>query len=300
MTGVRLGFEAATLVLPLERILPSRQVEKSVLKTAKYRSILASVRKVGLVEPLAVHPEKAGRGTGYYILLDGHLRLEALRQIGATEANCLVSTDDEGFTYNRRIARITSIQEHRMLLQAIETGLSPEAIAEGLAVDVKTIQERRKMLDGIAPEVVEMLKDRMITPAVFPILRKMKPLRQMEAVEMMISANRFTASYVRVLLAATRPDQLVDPGKPKKLEGVSAEDIARMEHEMERLRRDYRTVEESLGDIMLTLVVAKGYFAKLFRNEAVATYLDRHHAEMAVEMRGILEAVGSDARTLDR
>ncbi|CAA7619000.1 RepB plasmid partition (fragment) [Magnetospirillum sp. LM-5] len=187
-----------------------------------------------------------------------------------------------------------------MLLQAIEKGVSAKDIAEGLAVDVKRIQERRSMLDGIAPEVVDLLKDRMVVPAIFPVLRKMKPFRQIDAVEMMISANRFTLSYAKVLLAATRPEQLADPAKPKKLEGMSATDIARMEHEMERLRRDYRSVEDSLGDIMLSLVVTKGYVAKLFRNEAVADYIDRHHAELAMEMRGILEAVSSDARTLDR
>ncbi|MDO8605157.1 MAG: plasmid partitioning protein RepB C-terminal domain-containing protein [Phaeospirillum sp.] len=300
MTGIRLGFEAKTITLPLDRILPTKVVGKEVLKTPKFRTILASIRQVGLVEPLAVHPEKVKERSGPYILLDGHLRLAALREIGATEARCLVSTDDEGFTYNRRIARMTAIQEHRMLLQAIEKGVPPKAIAEGLAVDIKRIQERWHMLDGIAPEVADMLKDRMVVPAIFPILRRMKPLRQIDAVEMMISANRFTLSYAKVLLAATRPEHLTDPARPKKLEGMSATDIARMEHEMERLRRDYRSVEDSLGDIMLSLVVTKGYVAKLFRNEAVADYIDRHHAELAMEMRGILEAVGSDARTLGR
>jgi hypothetical protein len=258
------------------------------------------VRKVGLIEPLAVHPEKAGKRAGYYILLDGHLRLEALREIGVAEALCLISTDDEGFTYNRRVSRMTAVHEHRMILRAIQAGVKSEEIADALAVDVKWILERQRMLDGIAPEVVEMVKDRLIDASVFGILRRMKPLRQIEAVEIMISANRFTLSYAKVLLAATKPEELADPEKRKKLAGMSPEDLARMEHEMEKLRRDYRAVEESLGDTMLTLVVARGYVSRLFRNKAVATYLDRHHAEMAVEMRGILEAVGGDARTLDR
>ena len=90
------------------------------------------------------------------------------------------------------------------------------------------------------------------------------------------------------------------PDKPKKLEGVSAEDIARMEREMERLNRDYRAVEGSLGDTMLALVVARGYVSKLFRNEAISDFLDRHHPELAFELRSIIEAVGGDARMLDR
>jgi hypothetical protein len=35
-----------------------------------------------------------------------------------------VSTDDEAFTYNKRISRIAPIQEHRMILKAIERGVS--------------------------------------------------------------------------------------------------------------------------------------------------------------------------------
>jgi hypothetical protein len=104
----------------------------------------------------------------------------------------------------------------------------------------------------------------------------------------------------KVLLAARRPEHLADSDKPMKLEGVSAEDIARMEREMERLNRDCRAVEGSLGDTMLALVVTRGYVSKLFRNEAISDFLDRHHPELAFEMRSIIEAVGGDARMLDR
>jgi hypothetical protein len=300
MTSIHFGFETTTISLPLDRILPTRVVAKTVLKTSKYRSILASVRKVGVIEPLAVYPEKGSDGSPHYVLLDGHLRLHALKEIGVTSTVCLVSTDDEGFTYNRRVARMTAVQEHRMILRAIQRGVPAEEIAEGMAMDVKRIQERQRMLDRIAPEVAEMLKDRMVTPAIFPLLRKMKPMRQIEATEMMILANRFTVSYAKVLLAATRPEHLVDSDKTKKLEGISAEDIARMEREMERLNRDYRAVEGSLGDTMLALVVTRGYVSKLFRNEAISDFLDRHHPELAFEMRSIIEAVGGDARMLDR
>lgn len=40
-----------------------------------------------------------------------------------------------------------------------------------------------------------------------------------------------------------------------------------MKRVMEKLRRDYRAVEGSLGDTMLALVVAKGYVSMLLRME---------------------------------
>ena len=73
-----------------------------------------------------------------------------------------------------------------------------------------------------------------------------------------------------------------------------------MEREMERLHQDYRAVEGSLGNTMLALVVTRGYVSKLFRNEAISDFLDRHHPELAFEMRSIIDAVGGDARMLDR
>ncbi|MGR0184093.1 plasmid partitioning protein RepB C-terminal domain-containing protein [Azospirillum aestuarii] len=302
MTHVRNGFEGKTITVPVDHILPTRKLGKDIRQSPKYRTILATIREVGIIEPLAVHPE--GRGTGeddrHYILLDGHLRLEALKELGGTEAVCLVSTDDEGFTYNRRINRLSPIQEHEMILKGIEMGLAPERIAQSFDINVERIRERQQLLKGIAPEVVTMLKDRMVSQGVFAVLRKMKPMRQIVAAEMMVSASRFTVNYARMILATTRPEQLVDSRKPKPAAGVTPEDIARMEREMEKLHQDYRVVEDTLGETMLVLVVAKGFMTKLLGNAAVAAYLAKHHGDIVGELKRIMEAVASDARGPER
>jgi len=49
-----------------------------------------------------------------------------------------------------------------------------------------------------------MLKDKSVDTAVFSLLRKMKPMRQIETVELMSAMNNFTARYAHALLAATR------------------------------------------------------------------------------------------------
>ena len=41
--------------------------------------------------------------TDQLILLDGHIRLIALQELGYIEVPCLVATDDESYTYNSRI-----------------------------------------------------------------------------------------------------------------------------------------------------------------------------------------------------
>lgn len=296
-----IGFENTTISVPLTRILPTRVLPRDIRKSPKYLTILASVREIGIIEPLAVHPEKPRAGKdGYFILLDGHLRLEALKELGATEAVCLISTDDEGFTYNKRISRLSAIQEHQMILRAINKGLEPERIAQALNVNVDRIRARQHMLDGIAPEVVEMLKDRHVSQAVFATLKKLKATRQIAAAEMMISASRYTETYAQMILVTSRPGDLAEPGKAKPVAGVSPEDITRMEREMEKLQRDYRQIEDNYGETVLLLVVAKGFMSKLLGNQAVAGYLDKHHSDLALELRRVMDAVAADVRGPDR
>ena len=71
-----------------------------------------------------------------------------------------------------------------------------EKLARALNVDIKRIKTKRTLLDRVCPEVAEMLKDKSLDTEVFSLLRKMKPLRQIEAVELMSAMNNFTARYM--------------------------------------------------------------------------------------------------------
>src|SRR5690349_10477606 len=110
LSYVQMGFEADGVRLNISDITPLRLVADAVRLTPKYRQIVTSIREVGVIEPPIVSRDKGD--TGRYLLLDGHLRIEALRELGEAEVVCLVSTDDEAFTYNKRVNRIAIIQEH--------------------------------------------------------------------------------------------------------------------------------------------------------------------------------------------
>jgi hypothetical protein len=75
-------------------------------------------------------------------------RIEVLKDLGETEVICLVSTDDEGFTYNRRVNRLAIIQEHKMILKAIARGAPEKRIAAALNIDVSTLRHKVRLLDG--------------------------------------------------------------------------------------------------------------------------------------------------------
>ena len=86
---VRLACDTNIVSLPLASILPVRKLSPAVSKTEKYRRIAASIREVGIVEPLVVYPQ--ANGTSQYILLDGHIRLAILKDMGVKKVNCLPS-----------------------------------------------------------------------------------------------------------------------------------------------------------------------------------------------------------------
>ncbi len=294
MSRPPLGFIPDPLTLPLDRILPSRKTPEGLHTSRKFKQIMASMEAVGLIEPLSVG--KADKVTGQHILLDGHMRLLALRQLGYADAPCLIATDDESYTYNNRINRISSIQEHHMLRRAVERGVTPDRLAKALNVDVSHIHKKVNLLDGICPEAVEMLKDLHFAANLGSVLRKMKPTRQVECIELMLTANNMTVAYAEALLAATPPPLLVGETKPRKLRGVTADQMAKMEREMGNLQGQLKLVEKSYGQDVLLLVLARGYLAKLIDNKAVFRFLSQRQPDVLAEFENIVQTVTLDGK----
>ena len=90
---VGIAFEPESVFIEFSDILPVKQLPKRIKKTKKYLQISASIREVGIIEPPVVARDRDKRGK--FLLLDGHLRIEALKEHGAQGANCLIATEDE-------------------------------------------------------------------------------------------------------------------------------------------------------------------------------------------------------------
>jgi ParB-like chromosome segregation protein Spo0J len=283
----KMAFEAAGLRVAIADIQPLKLVSSAVKMTPKYAQIAASIREVGIVEPPVVARDQSEPDK--YLLLDGHLRIDVLKDMGETDVTCLVSTDDEAFTYNKRVNRLAIVQEHRMILKAVERGVSEKRIAKALNVDVPSIVRKRRLLDGICAEVAEILKDRHIAIHAFTELKKMAPLRQIEAAELMVAMNKYTVSYAKSLLAATPQAQLVEADKPKRVKGLSDEQVALMERESVNLEREFKIAEKSYGTDHLDLVLTNGYLGKLLGNARVVRYLAQHHGDILTEFQKLAE-----------
>lgn len=272
--SIKQGFDDNLVELPVADLFPTKTISVQSRQGRKYGQVLASIREVGLIEAPVVAPFKKGKG---YLLLDGHLRVMALKELGRERVSCLVSRDDEAYTYNKYINRLSAIQEHRMILKALHAGVSEEKLARVLNLDLRTVRNKITMLAGICPEVIELLKDKPVPEHVFRALRKMKAPRQINAAMLMNDQNRFTAAYAQALLDTTSPDQLVNKGKPRKETPMILARQVRLEEENLALTQDIDAIKESYCSAMVDMTSVQAYLKRLLGNDTVAEYLQKFH-----------------------
>jgi ParB/RepB/Spo0J family partition protein len=288
MSDAKIGFSMKKIRLLLENILPVRQITEDQKKANRYEIILASLKVVGLVEPLVVFPQKGQPEK--YMLVNGHMRYYAMKELGMTSVDCIIANDDEGFTYNARTSRLPAIQEHKMITRAVKNGASLERIAAALNSSPRIVQASMNLLNGIHEGAVDLLKDKPISPQAIRMMKKVTGERQIEMARLMIDANNYYAGYVEGLVLGTREELLVTKDVPKKKKGMSAEAIANMEQEMETLENGMKAITEHYKENMFTLQTAHTYIKALLKNTRVAKYLKAKHAEIATEFQNLAAA----------
>lgn len=284
MQEVNIAFQLTPLYLKPSQLLLSKTILKSTVSTKKYGQIKASIKDIGIIEPLIV---SSANTKAQYILLDGHIRFEILKELGYTLIPCLLSSDDENYTYNKKINRLATIQEHFMIRRAIDQGVNEERLATALNIDIRAIRTKINLLNGICPEVIELLKNREISPNIFPLFRKMKPLRQIECAELMLSLNNITVPYAKALLMTTEPSMLKEPTKKIKKMDNSFEAIKKIENDRANLHVQFKILEQDYAQDTLNLVLATGYLKKLLSNNNVKNYLIKNHPDIYTEFETV-------------
>jgi ParB-like chromosome segregation protein Spo0J len=284
---VSTGFELDVLTLNLDQLLPTKQLSEPIRSSTKYKAIVSSIQEVGLIEPLIVFRQPDGS----YLLLDGNARYHALRALGIAQAPCLLSTDDEAYTYNTKVNRVSPIQAYRMIKKALDAGVPEERIAKALNWSPKTVGNTRSILSNICPEAVEILKDKPIALTALREIKKVKPLRQIEIAELMRSSGNYGSPYCRALVATSARDQFVDvDGKRKRSEPVRPEELARIEHELKARERDFLLLDDTYARNVMDLTLAKTYLKRLLENSRIVRYLAQRHADLLNEFQEILDA----------
>lgn len=286
--GLHLAFEKNCIDIDVSLLAPSVPIPAGTKASVKYRQILKSIETIGIVEPIIVTLDRDQPGR--FLVLDGQMRVEALKDLGAGKALCLISTDDEGYTYNKRVNGLSVIQAHKMILRAAEGGVSVAQLAEALDLSANTIRAKFKLLDGICPEAVVLLAEKPATSGMFKVLRQMKPMRQIDVAQTMVNLNTYSTRLAVALLRNSSPDQLIPEVAQRSADATPNEALKRLEQELAALQADTETLQEGFGPASLQLEIIKTHVGSaLLNNAAVVRWLARRKPDHLQQLQRLSE-----------
>jgi hypothetical protein len=150
-------------------------------------------------------------------------------------------------------------------------------------------------LDQLSAEAFELLKDTPISATALNTLRWMRPKRQVEAANLMVSTGNYSRSFAKALLIATKPAERVNM-RSRPVRGLSRAQQESMQQELDNLLSDAK-VTESYGADQLNLVVASAYVSRLISNKTIESFLGQHHREYLEEFRAIVSAASLNRST---
>ncbi|SMG55354.1 ParB/RepB/Spo0J family partition protein [Cedecea sp. NFIX57] len=253
----------------IETLIPSRTLPVNIKSSGKYKQIVSSIAEIGLIEPVMIFIHNNGEQK----ILDGHLRIEALKDLNITHAHCLISPVEDTYSYNKRVNHLTILQEQKMLQKAVESGVPVEKLCAVLGLSQSIINTRLRISDGIAKEVLALLAEKNVSQNVFDILRRIKPYKQIEFVTTMIALNNFTKKFALSMLHTLPSEHLVRQIENTTEDKDMVKTLARLEKEMAALQIETQNIQNEYAENNLNLIIVKSYIAKLLRTNDVIHWL---------------------------
>ncbi|WP_333662387.1 plasmid partitioning protein RepB C-terminal domain-containing protein [Acinetobacter sp.] len=282
---IKASFIPSIYLIDIDRIVPLKKFPKEYKLSKKYHQILQSVKNIGLVEPLIVYPSPQKPDS--YLLMDGHSRLLALQACEQTQAKCIISTEDDTFTYNNKVNRLASIQSVNMIINAVNIGVPISIISQTLNISEKTIRGKFNLLTGICEEVIKILSDQHVSMGVFPILRKMKKLRQIDAATGMKTKQDFSVKYARFLLDSSAEHE-IHPLEKKKSTVADRESNAQLQREISNLRVKQKNKYDTFATDSFKLTIIKPFIKELLNNVEIVKWLAKHKNEYLLKFNEII------------
>lgn len=284
---IRIAFEQSCIQIPTANLSASKTLLPTIKDSQKYQQIKQSIEAIGLVEPLVV--VRDSNEENIFLLLDGHLRLEALIELKIEHVLCLLSKDDEAFTYNKNVNRLSAVQEHHMIVKANESGVAAATLGKALGLSEISIKQRFKLLNGICDEAISLLADKAVPRKVFPILKSMKPFRQIDVANVMINLNNYSVKFANAMLQGTPTDQLQENKRGRTKNGSVLESLQRLERELATVQEDTKLIEETYGPANLQLTIIKTHIISLLDNARIVKWLLKNNPEYLEQLQLIGE-----------
>ena len=276
------GSEARDI--PIIRLRPLRDRQVSQRESDR---ILASIKAIGLIEPLIVYPDGED-----FVITEGVQRYRALMELGTEIAPCIIGQQREAFTGNRMVNRVSPVQENRMIEKSLEE-LDEKTIAEALGLSGIAHRMKRTLLKQLAPEVAAAFDQGAITRTCALELTHVKPDRQNEILTAMKGYKDYSAAFARSLILKTPPPlRATRKGRKRNPWNKSAQrknDLLKKLSEAEQKHDFYSRLYKQYTIDLLRLAI---YARALLTNSRVREYVDQHHPDIVARF----EAIIADAR----
>ena len=275
--------DSVGLDLPVIRLRPLR--ERKITKR-EYDRIMASIKAVGLIEPLVVFPEGDD-----YVILDGVQCYHVLVELGVEVVPCILGKQREAFTGNRMVNRVSPVQEHRMIEKSL--GEVDEAtIATALGITGLGHRLKRTLLKQLHPEVAGAFDQGKFNRACAREFTHVKPHRQKEILQAMEGCKDYSTTFARTLVLKTPPQQREARGRkhnPWDKTTQRKNDLLKKLAEAEQKHDFYSQLYKQYTVDLLRLAI---YARSLLTHARLREYLDKRHPEIVTRF----EAVIADAR----
>ena len=284
----KLGFKSETILFSVLELHPMFPRKMNLKRSKSYNKIISSIREIGIIEPLVVI-ERGGR----YYIKDGVLRWYALKELNIEKVECLVGTDSDAYTYNKRVNKLPPIQAHKMINRAIANGVDPEKIARTLNVSKAWVNQMKNLIKGIDPEIVNKFERLIVSNRFILELKKVKPERQKEILLQVERADNYSLKYVKALILATPTELRI--GKIKNSKYTNIKEQEELGGQLRTMELEFRKASETFRDNTFTLVKLSGYIRQLLTNQNVKEFLKENYPDIFVEFEKI-----SNDKSLDQ
>lgn len=275
--------DSTAIDVPVIQLRPLR--ERKVTKR-EYERIVASIKAVGLIEPLVVFPEN-----GDYLILDGVQRYRALVELGVTTAPCIMGKQREAFTSNRMVNRVSPVQENRMIEKAMDE-VEESAIASALGISSLGHRLKKTLLKQLHSEVAAAYDAGKITRACAREFTHVKPARQKEILRAMEGYKDFSTSFARTQVVKTPAPQRENRGRkhnPWDKRTQRKQDLLKKLTDAEQKHDFYSQLYKQYTIDLLRLAI---FARSLLTNTRLREYLDEHHGDIVIRFETII----ADAR----
>jgi len=275
------GKPVRGLDVPIVKLVPRN--ERKVSKKY-YKRIEASLRAVGLLDPLLVYD----LGDSYEIL-DGQLRYRILLDMGVETVPCFLRSEREAFTGNRMVNQLSASQEMRMLRKSLEE-LDEKTIANALGLEGIKHRLNLGLMKKLAPAVVKAFEAGKLNLQCARELSYVKPERQAEILKLMESCNDFSATFAKGLVLKTPVSKRAKPNSRKTPWARAEEkknDLLKRLHQAEEQQEFFSGLYRQYTTNLLKLVI---YVRSLLSNERVRQYLKEQHGQQLAVFEQIINS----------